>query len=403
MIGNQNDPEEVSICINPKKPSQLVAGANINNYYFSNDTGKTWRSGLLNSKYGVWGDPCVVVDTFGSFLFFHLSNPPGGSWVDRTVCQKSTDGGVSWSQGTYSGLNGKKVEDKHWAYVDRKTNHIFVTWTQFDKYESKNPMDSSNIMFTESFDDCRTWTAAKRINKVAGGCMDNDKTVEGAVPAVGPDGEIYVAWAVNEGIHFNRSLDTGKTWLEKEIFVSDMPGGWDYKISGLQRCNGMPITVCDLSNGPNKGTIYINWSDQRKGAKNTDVWLAKSTDKGMTWSKPVRVNNDSTKTQQFLSWMAIDQTNGYLYIDFYDRRNYRDSKTDVYLAQSKDGGNTFTNIKISQRNFKPNDKVFMGDYNNITACNNIIRPMWTSMDEHGGLSVWTALISVKDFDKVEKK
>jgi len=165
----------------------------------------------------------------------------------------------------------------------------------------------------------------------------------------------------------------------------------------------MPITVCDLSNGPDRGTIYINWSDQRNGAKNTDIWIAKSTDKGMSWSKPTRVNDDSTKTQQFLSWMAIDQTNGYLYIVYYDRRKYRDSKTDVYLARSKDGGNTFVNLKISQRNFKPDNKVFMGDYNNITAYNNIVRPMWTSIDDHGGLSVWTALIDVKDFDKIEMK
>lgn len=62
-----------------------------------------------------------------------------------------------------------------------------------------------------------------------------------------------------------------------------MPGGWDYVIPGLQRCNGLPVTACDLSNGPNRGTIYANWSDQRNGTNDTDVWLSKSEDGGNNW------------------------------------------------------------------------------------------------------------------------
>ena len=403
LISDQYDPEEVTICINPKNPDQITAGANLDNYYFSNDTGKTWRGGQLKSPYGVWGDPCIIADTNGNFYYFHLSNPINGSWVDRTVCQKSVDGGTFWSPGTFSGLNGKKVQDKHWAIVDPKTNNIYVTWTQFDKYNSVSDADKSNILFTASFNGAKTWSEPKRINQYSGGCEDNSYTVEGAVPAVGPNGEIYVAWGCNDTIYFDRSLDSGKTWLEKDIIVSDMPGGWDYKIPGLQRCNGMPVTVCDLSNGPNNGTIYINWSDQRNGEKNTDIWLSKSKDGGITWTRPKRVNNDSTKRQQFLTWMAIDQANGNLYIVFYDRRNYSSNSTDVYLAQSTDGGENFPNFKISERPFTPVSSTFMGDYNNISACNNIVRPIWTSMDQHSTLSVWTALINIKTLDKTKHK
>jgi len=403
MLSDQNDPEEVSICINSKNPAQIVAGANIENYYFSGDTGKTWHTGKLTSIYGVWGDPCIVADTLGHFYYFHLSNPIDGSWVDRTVCQKSTNGGISWSQGTYSGLNGEKVQDKHWAVVDSKTNNIYVTWTQFDKYDSKEKTDKSNILFTSSFDGCKTWSDAIRINEKSGGCEDNDKTVEGAVPAVGPNGEIYVSWAGNESIHFDRSLDSGKTWLDKDIFVTDMPGGWDYNIPGLQRCNGMPVTVCDLSDSQYKGTIYINWSDQRNGKDNTDIFLAKSKDGGLTWTKPIKVNDDTTLHQQFLTWMAIDQKNGNLYFVFYDRRNYIDNTTDVYLARSTNGGETFVNVKISERSFDPSKFVFMGDYNNISAYNNIVRPIWTSMDQHFKLSVWTALINIPEIETIDKK
>ena len=89
---------------------------------------------------------------------------------------------------------------------------------------------------------------------------------------------------------------------------------------------------------------------------------------------------------------SIDQTNGYIYIVFYDRRNYGTNETDVYLAYSTNGGTTFTNKKISTTSFIPTDTVFFGDYSNITAHNGIIRPIWGRMDG-GQTSMWTALIS----------
>lgn len=399
LISSKNSPEEVTICINPKKPKQIVAGANISSYYFSSDTGKTWRSGELESPYGVWGDPAIICDTLGHFYYFHLSDPPNGNWIDRTVCQKSYDGGVTWSSGTYSGLNGTKAQDKHWATVDTKSNNIYLTWTQFDKYGSKTKLDSSNILFTSSFDAGKTWTTAVRISQKAGGCKDDDKTVEGAVPCVGPEGEIYVSWAGNESIHFDKSLDSGKTWLKKDILVTDMPGGWDFSVPGFQRCNGMPVTECDISDSVYKGTIYINWADQRNGSDNTDIWIAKSTDKGNTWTSPKKVNTDTLARHQFLTWMAVDPVTGYIYIVFYDRRNYIDNNTDVYLAYSTDGGENFMDYKINEYSFEPSSFVFMGDYNNIAAYNDIVRPIWTSMDHSYKLSIWTAIIDVSLFLK----
>jgi Neuraminidase (sialidase) len=272
--------------------------------------------------------------------------------------QKSTDGGKSWTDGTAFGKNGSKAQDKHWAIVDRTTNTIYTTRTQFDDYGSSNVEDKSSILFTKSSDGGTTWAEVKKINEVAGDCIDDDNTVEGAVPAIGPNGEIYVTWAGPEGIVFDKSTDGGATWLEEDIFIDAMPGGWTYDIPGINRCNGMPITVCDLSDGPNRGTIYVNWSDQRNGEDDTDIWFSKSTDGGESWSAPIRVNDDPAGSQQFLSWMTIDQTNGKLYFVFYDRRNYEDTQTDVYMAMPGDGGQTFTNFKISDSPFTPNAGIF---------------------------------------------
>lgn len=143
----------------------------------------------MTSSYGVWGDPNIIVDTAGHFYFFHLSNPPQGSWIDRIVCQKTTDNGITWNDGSFTGLNGQKDQDKHWSAVDRRNNNLYVSWTQFDTYGSSNPKDSSNILFSKSTDAGATWSTPRKINKFAGDCIDSDNTVEGAVPAIGPNGK----------------------------------------------------------------------------------------------------------------------------------------------------------------------------------------------------------------------
>jgi hypothetical protein len=189
---------------------------------------------------------------------------------------------------------------------------------------------------------------------------------------------------------FDKSTDGGNTF-GKDIFVSDIPGGWDFDIPGISRANGLPITACDISRSQYRGNVYIMWSDQRNGEQNTDIFFVKSTDKGETWSNSVRVNNDATSRQQFFVWMALDSTNGNIYAVFYDRRNTRSSDTEVYIARSADGGETFTNHKISESSFIPVADVFFGDYTNIAAYKGKIYPIWMRMDDRK-LSVWTAII-----------
>jgi len=386
-----DNPNEISICLDKKNPQRLLAAANISSIYLSENGGLTWTRNEQSSPYGVWGDPVIIQDTTGSFYHFHLSRVPGGNWIDRIVCQRSDDGGKSFNDGSYFGLNGNKAQDKPWAVVNPVNNEIYVTWTQFDEYDSKDPKDRSNILFSKSADQGETWSDPIRVNSVDGDCMDDDDTVEGAVPAVGPEGEIYVAWSGPNGLVFNRSFDGGKTWEKNEISIAEHIGGWNISIPGIYRANGMPVTKCDLSDGPNRGTIYVNWADQRNGVDNTDIFLSKSIDRGATWSKPIRVNQDSSENHQFFTWMDIDQINGHLWFVFHDRRNQKDSATDVYTAVSRDGGLTYEELEISQRPFIPNSETFFGDYNNIAVHNNIVRPVWTRL-EGEKLSVRTSII-----------
>ena len=374
---------EPSICINKTDTGNLVAGSIYNNIHTSYDGGKNWNNGQLQSRYGVFGDPCLASDYKGNIYYLHLAAPgmerSSKEFLSSIVLQKSTDKGKTWTDGVAIGYNNTHQQDKHWVGIRPQTGELAVTWTEFDRYGSHNPDDKSRILFSKSTDFGETWTEPVKINQYDGDCLDSDNTVEGAVPVIDKNGNIYVAWAYNEKIYFDKSTDGGKTWLDKDIIIANQPGGWEYDIPGVYRTNGMPVLNIDHSDGKYGGTLYVNWSDQRKGTDNTDIFISKSTDGGHTWSKPKRVNSDNSQTHQYLTWMKIDPATGYIYIVYYDRSKYNDKRTDVTLSYSFDGGETFQSVLISDKPFVPRKNVFMGDYNNIDAYKGFVTPIWTDL------------------------
>jgi len=239
-----------------------------------------------------------------------------------------------------------------------------------------------------------------QINESPGDCLDDDFTAEGAVPAIGTDGKIYVAWANRGNIYFDRSYDEGNTWLRNDLLIAKQEGGWTLEIPGLERSNGLPVLAIDNSTSRYHGTLYLVWADQKNGKDDTDIWLIRSTNRGDYWSKPVRINTDDSRTHQFLPWISVDPTNGHVYVVYYDRRNYEDNQTDVYLSYSFDGGNTFKEVKISETPFIPDAGKFFGDYTNIDAYGGVVTPIWTRMDS-GKTSVLTTIIKDEELPKFE--
>ena len=398
-----NQPNEVSITINPANPSFIAAGSNLNLLYTSVDEGRTWTQKQMSSVWSVWGDPCLVYDSNGFLYYGHLSNQRNignGYWIDRIVVQRSTTNGALWDYDVGIGFAPPaKQQDKEWIGVDLSNskfrNNLYMAWTEFDNYpefgETLTLSDSSRVLFSRSVNNGQSWSSPIRINTRSGDCLDDDNTVEGCVPAVGPNGEVYLSWSGPAGLMFDKSLDGGVSFAS-DVKVSSLYGGWAFDINGITRCNGMPITGCDISNSKYRGNIYINWSDQING--DTDVFLAKSTDGGKTWSAPKRVNNDFLKRDQFFTWMSVDPITGVIYIVFYDRRDNLDpssTQTHVYLARSDDGGETFKNYRVTETPFFPNANIFFGDYTGIAAYNRKVYPIWMRMDGNT-MSVWTAPI-----------
>ncbi len=412
------NPAEVSIAINPSNPDNMIAASFQigrppkpragSSHYVTFDGGKTWKTlATPNPSNLVQGDDVVVFSSDGIAYHVHLSFD--GILVARParaengmIVNVSKDGGNTWTDGTAAINHINTVipfEDKPGIVVDNapasnSKGNVYLAWTRFDVYGSNNPEHKSQIYFTRSTNQGQTFSMPFRISDTGGDCVDSDNTVEGAVPAVGPNGEVYIVWAGPLGLVFDKSMDDGLSFGKDKV-ISDMPGGWDFEIDGLRRANGMPVTGVDLSNGPNKGTIYVNWIDARNG--DPDVFVMSSRNGGETWSSPVRVNDDPVKNgkAQFFTWMSVDPADGSINVFFYDRRDGQGTQTGVTLARSVDGGKSFVNHKVDLPPFGANSRVFFGDYGGISAHQGRVVPVFMHFVNESSLAISVALFQFK--------
>jgi hypothetical protein len=399
--GDKFQPCEPSVAINLKNTNNIVAAVVLDRIIYTNDAGNTWQEKTVTSPFGVYGDPALISDTKGNIYYFHLADPSGegrsnDAWLDRMVVNKTSNGGTTWSKGVSIGHNPPKDQDKEWPAINFKNDDLYLTWTQFDKYGSKDAACQSNIMFSKSSNKGDKWSKPVILSQTPGDCVDDDNTAEGAVPAVSSDGRIFVTWSNQGKIFMDRSYDGGDTWLRNDLALFEHAGGWAMDIPGIMRSNGMPVLVIDNSKGPYAGMLYLIWGEQRNG--DSDIMFSRSSNYGENWTVPAKINSDTNGKHQFFPWLTIDQATGYLYTVFYDRREHEGNETDVYLAYSMDAGMNFTNVKISESHFVPSASVFFGDYTNIAAHKGMIVPVWTRMDD-GKTSVWTTVIKHEDLVK----
>jgi hypothetical protein len=123
------------------------------------------------------------------------------------------------------------------------------------------------------------------------------------------DGDL-VAW---------RSTDEGKTW-SKGVVINDVPCAPTEGLHGLA--------------SDENGNVFAAWLDKRSRA-GTQLYGARSTDSGRTWSKNVRIYESpgGTICECCHPSVAIDP-NGQILVMW---RNWLDGSRDMYLARSNDG------------------------------------------------------------------
>jgi hypothetical protein len=387
---------EVSVAINPTNPDHMVAAsiARIKQHpgitdfaYVTTDAGRTWKAVPRANPHKVQqGDDVVTftpdgvaVHAFISFAGIRQARPKRAH--SGIVTSTSRDGLAWGAQVPVVELfnSVEPHEDKPWIRADhsgdsRHRGNLYVAWTKFDVYGSPRPEHKSHIYFSRSLDGGKSFAVPHRISDRPGDARDKSDTVMGACPAVGPKGEVYVVWAGPGKLLLARSNDAGVNF-GKNRAIADC-AGWDFPIKGVGRANGLPSAGVDISQGKDRGSVYVCWADTRNG--DPDVFLVSSRDGGETWGKPQRVNHDAKGNgkEQWFPWLAVDPVDGSVNIAYYDRGARAGTLTDVTLARSVDGGRTFSHRSLNADAYELSKLKFFGDYLGIDAHGGRVAVLW---------------------------
>ena len=343
-------------------------------------------------------DPSLAVDSKGNFYLSTIQQVPNGRNSESYMgVSRSTDDGQTFSPALLVAGFGpvdSALQDKELIAVDHTGStfdgNLYMTWTEFDT-------GGSHILFVRSTDGAQTFSKPSILS-------DGRTSVQGATPAVGPDGEVYIIW-INFGqrpdLRIRRSLDGGQTF-EPERVVASLRLSSDPTSSnacGRRALKGnirhleLPSVAVDLGKSPTRGTIYVTYSsdpDGNAGPDASDVYIVRSSDGGQSWSEAIRLNDDSTTSDQFQPAAAVAR-DGTVGVIFYDRRlDPTNLNIDLYMTRSTDGGQTWeVNTRVTDRSFSVppialNGRNFdnlrsicyMGDYNQMAADDEFFYLVW---------------------------
>ncbi len=384
----QNEP---SIAVNPLNPDHIIATSNdyrlrINpppagdvrpGFYVSFDGGITWPGdGIIDispiPNTFAAGDPAIAIHDANNIYYSYIAFNRDVDAAGGVAVSKSTDGGLTWQLPVVIAWNTNSVfHDKEYIAVDatgsQYDGNVYVSWTRF--YDT-------TIFFSRSTDGGASFSPPY-------GISDQSLTSnQGSIPVVGPDGVIYVAWLNfnQDSIRINKSTNGGASFGTPSLVAnissipSPLPGG-------EFRTYSFPTMAVD----PNNGYVYVAWSDFRNG--DADIYFTRSTNGGLSWSTPVRVNDDPlfNDAHQFFPWMDV-APNGKLYLSWFDSRLDPTPQVvpmlyDEYTTVSTDGGLTFSpNQRISEVTSDSSlggfTIPFIGDYSGIAVTDDFIYPAW---------------------------
>ncbi|MES2678388.1 MAG: sialidase family protein [Bacteroidota bacterium] len=393
LISEDARTEELSIAINPANAKEIIAASRAG-FYLSSDSGRTWkRDDPACIKVSAYRSPQVFWSQRGSCL-------SGLTGRDSTLVVIRTSGDRLVYNNCYN-LNWEsgKISEGLKSFGELSNGTLHTIWTQMDTRNSKNHNDSSFIFYTSLNHGKRAWSKPTRVSSYGGDCSNGDSTLMGATCCTGPDHQVYAAWAGNQGLVFRNLSDT---IARSEKIITTIKNGWQYKV-GKNASNGLPTIACDLSQGEHRGRLYVCWSDERHGPSNKNVFLSYSDDQGENWTEPIVVTYRPNHKEQFMPCMTIDQSNGTVYILYYDQQNFVDGDlADLYLAQSKNGGLKFDYYRVNATPIKPHPQQFYGRYFGLSAVNGVVRPIWAQSDKNNIPGIYTALIdeaALKTYNK----
>jgi hypothetical protein len=310
-----------------------------------------------------------TVQTMG----IHRSSDCGHTWNGPyEVPSASNPNGLVFSDGSPA-----DAADKEFMDVDPITGRVILSWTNF------TPAAVGGVEIATTYSDNvltatpPTWSPRAVVSAIAGDGQSSVPRFAGVL-----SNNAYVTWrrfpfpgtlfGYGNTIAFARSTDNGAHWsapieLSPEFFTADQQLGND-------RNNTSPSMAVDNSIGPHSGTIYVVYAnnDLRDGS---DIVLQRSTDKGLTFTAPVRINSrPGNDRSQWFPWVTVDWVTGRVWVFYYDQGVAASGEaSETTVTYSDDGGVHWSApAPLTNRPFQAgwgNDtgQPNLGDYNQAVA------------------------------------
>src|SRR5436190_1606470 len=322
---------------NPDNPDQIVVayndsrGANNNNFSgasVSNDGGVTFTritNGSGQSPFaGTFGDPVVLYHSAsGTWVTVWLDGSCGGQGLGG-YRSTTPDDANSW---THFCAHNNSQDDRESGWADNNpaspfAGRLYISWNDFN-------VGGGALMETYSTDGGLTWHAPVTVSNT--GTFHRDVQITGDLAG---SGALYIASMDEGGGGFPhqdtnlifKSTDGGNTWANTYTGTS-FPG------PGVIECSVNSYFTCMFPDGGGywrhegwgqpaavNNFVHLVYSQQGTGSDPGDVYYIRSTDGGVTFGAPFKLNSDSTTRPQWQANLSVSPS-GTLLATWYDARD----------------------------------------------------------------------------------
>src|SRR5438445_6089742 len=304
---------------------------------YTTDGGTTWTfPGVLENNV-FRSDPVTNSNEIGQFFYLSLQSDVNLSFFCDDLW-RSLNGGQSWT--LLSGERGGGGGDKEWFTIDKTggPGHDF-------QYQSDDGFNCSGggVEFQRSTDGGVTWQAPIVVpNGTDIGTLDVDT-----------NGNLFIG---GEGfstfycVRLSNAQFGGQTPTFDRVTPVNMGGTLiQGGINGVGLCGQLFLAI-DRSGTLTNNNIYMLASVVPPRRSTTDVMFARSTDGGLTFSAPLKINDDPVNPSKW-HWFGTFSVapNGRLDAVWYDTRNAsNNTDSQLFYSYSTDAGVTWsTNIAVS--------------------------------------------------------
>ena len=414
-LGNVFDGEPC-IAVNPNNSQHMVVawmgykfGENIViKTKVTFDAGQNWSITNsiphINPVYGS-ADPTLAFDNnsnvFLAYIDFSKVIDSGAVYVT-----KSLDGGLNWQNPvevitTFSDI-GKYPIDRPWMSIDKSaginSGNIYITTmtpSDFGPIHSGLIQPPYNPYFIYSIDGGQSfsnWRYLDTINFLAGSIIKQPMPTN-CVSANGTFHAIYPSWVLSQNLS------------PQYILASTSNSGNSFNYNNVLTTSGNPDTLIKkasklIANPADANHLVFITPDLMFG--DVDIIMIESYDQGVSWSSPIRINDDlqGNGKMQDLVWADFD-SDGDLVVTWRDRRNSSangyQTESEIWAAfRSKDSTTFSPNFSITSQQVAYDSVLALNgnDFMCVVLVNDTLNAVWGDT-RNGKLNIWFQRMSLQ--------